>query len=172
MATPIEDAPRSSGNGDPRCSSVANPIVVHVPTEDEGTRHHDRSHTELETLTTRYNDETPDGQEAEAPRTTLHGISEMTKELMHNAVVKSTHRKYRCIEQKWLAYCQKNDMDPNKQGTVGFLNFLSHCYENKAKWGYLRSFIPALAKYTKDVNMPLVKQLMRGVFKLRPPVAR
>ena len=96
----------------------------------------------------------------------------MTKQLMDNAVVKSTHSKYRCIERKWLAYCRKHHMDPNNQGTVGFLNFLSDCYKNKAKWGYLRSFVPALAKYTKEVNMPLVKRLMRGVFKLRPPVAR
>ena len=63
-------------------------------------------------------------------------------------------------------------MDPYSQGTEQFLNFLSFSFKNKAKWGYLRSFVPALAKYTRKVNMPMVRQLLRGAFKLRPPVAK
>ena len=96
----------------------------------------------------------------------------MTQQLMENAIVTSTRKKYKCIEKKWLRYCEDRSINPTSQGTVTFLNFLSFSYKNKAKWGYLKSFVPALAKYTRQVNMPLVRRLLRGFFKLRPPVAR
>ena len=102
----------------------------------------------------------------------MHGLSKMTEHLMHNALVPSTRKKYASIEKKWLSYCSDRGMDPMMQGTVEFLNFLSFCFGNKSKWGYLRSFVPALTKYTRMVNMPMVKRLLKGVFKLRPPVAR
>ena len=151
---------------------VADPIVVYSTREDEAQKRDDIENIQFQIDTPRDIRQTSNGEKIEATGSNLHGMSDLTRHIMENAVVPSTRNKYKCIEKKWLLYCRDRGMDPMSQGTVVFLNFLSFSYQNKAKWGYLKSFIPALTKYTKQVNMPMVRRLLRGVFKLRPPVAR
>ena len=59
-----------------------------------------------------------------------------------------------------------------KQQTYFFLNFLAEGYKRNLKWGTLRSYVPALHKYLKYVDIFQVRRLLKGVFNLRPPVAR
>ena len=59
-----------------------------------------------------------------------------------------------------------------RQETYVFLNFLADGYERNLKWGTLRSYVPALHKYMGFVDIFQVRRLLKGVFNLRPPVAR
>ena len=59
-----------------------------------------------------------------------------------------------------------------QQETYTFLNFLADGFERNLKWGTLRSYVPALQKYMKFVDIFQVRRLLKGVFNLRPPVAR
>ena len=151
-------------------TNMADPIVVHHFGADEDLPRCEN--IKFTIVPSRYHGQAPHGEKTATPSDTLLGLSESSKELIHNALVPATHKKYECIEKKWLSYCTMMGMDPYSQGTEQFLNFLSFSFKNKAKWGYLRSFVPALAKYTRKVNMPMVRQLLRGAFKLQPPVAK
>ena len=59
-----------------------------------------------------------------------------------------------------------------RQETAEFLNFLAEAFERKLKWATLRGYVPALSRYLRYVDILQVKRLLKGVFNLRPPVAR
>ena len=59
-----------------------------------------------------------------------------------------------------------------QQQTYFFLNFLAEGYQRNLKWGTLRSYVPALHRYLKYVDIFQVRRLLKGVFNLRPPVAK
>ncbi len=92
--------------------------------------------------------------------------------LISSSTRASTKTKYRSIERQWLQHCVSLNIDPELQTTNVFINFLAVKYEKNLKYGTLRSYIPALTKYIKQVDMNKVRSLLRGVYNLRPPVAK
>ena len=95
-----------------------------------------------------------------------------SKMLVENALRSSTRKKYTSIKNKWLAHCNRLGLDPMAQDTIVFLNFMAEGYEKKLRWGTLRSYVPALMPFLKHVDIYQVRQLLRGVFNNRPPVAK
>ena len=92
--------------------------------------------------------------------------------LIDNATRPTTKKKYKSIDNNWVSYCRKANIDPFNQETDVFLNFLATNYERKLRWGTLRTYVPALRPYLRKVDVYQVRQLLRGIFNLRPPVAK
>ena len=102
----------------------------------------------------------------------MQRTSSVVSKLMNNCLRKNTRAKYRSIEKSWRLYCSRLGLDPMKQETYVFLNFFAEGYERNLRWGTLRSYVPALHKYMKYVDIFQIRRLLKGVFNLRPPVAR
>ena len=98
----------------------------------------------------------------------------MRDSILHNSLRSSTHKSYDSKERKWLKFCRIHNIDPHNQGTDVFLNFIAWIFRNKGKWGYIKGFPPALAKYfnNKYIDRTQVSWMLKGIFNLRPPVSR
>ena len=92
--------------------------------------------------------------------------------LISNATRSSTKAKYKSIQNKWKKHCQTLGVEPMQQRTEVFLNFVASEYERNLRWGTLRSYVPALRPFLKKLDVYQVRQMLRGIFNKRPPVAR
>ena len=146
--------------------------MVHVGAEDESTGVPDTDNIEFTIITTGNSDEASDGTEVEITGVPVQRMSAVVQQLMDSCIRKQTRSKYQSIQKAWKSYCARLGLDPMKQETYVFLNFLAEGYERNLKWGTLRSYVPALHKYMKYVDIFQVRRLLKGVFNLRPPVAR
>ena len=99
-------------------------------------------------------------------------MSELAVMLIGHAHRKGTKTKYKSVQRAWIRYCKDLRIDHTKPDTFTFVNFLASGFERKLKWGTLRSYVPALSSYLRHVDIYQVRKLLRGVFNLRPPVAR
>ena len=148
--------------------------TVLVPVGPQNSDKRESNHADIE-----FNIESPwDGQDAsDGTQTEVTGVpvqraSPIVQMLLTNCIRKQTRSKYNSIQKAWMKYCNDLGVDPMKQSTGFFLNFLAEGYQRNLKWGTLRSYVPALHKYLKYVDIFQVRRLLKGVFNLRPPVAR
>ena len=144
--------------------------LVPVGKEDEDFRD---NHTEQQPATaTRNKGQAPVITETTSSSISLQRVSTAAQKLIDSAIRNTTKMKYRSIERAWLRHCQEKDVDPMQQDTSEFLNFLAAGYERRLMWATLRGYVAALSKYMKHVDILQVRRLLKGVFNLRPPVAK
>ena len=91
---------------------------------------------------------------------------------------KQTQDNYNVYLNKWVAFCKKEDINPFNCEFKHGLKFLSHLFNNGAKYGYIAGARSALSavipkvdgtKFGKD---PKVKRFVKGVFRLRPQLPK
>ena len=105
----------------------------------------------------------------------MEGPVPLTKEaydLINGATRVGTKRKYNSIVGKWTRYCQRFGYDL-MASTNNFANFIAAEFtDRQLRYSYLRSYQSALKPYMGKVNMNTVRQLLKGIYNARPPVAR
>ena len=151
---------------------MANTVVVHVGPQDSDQKTSYNDDIQFDVDSPWDNKDTPDGAKIEVTGVPVQRMSQIARTLMTNCIRKQTRSKYTSIQKAWLKYCNDLRVDPMQQRTYFFLNFLAEGFQRNLKWGTLRSYVPALHKYLKYVDIFQVRRLLKGVFNLRPPVAR
>ena len=151
---------------------MANPIMVPGSHENESGSNVNNDDKEHDFTVTRNNKDSSNGTQTPAVGSSSNRLSVTSKMLVDSALRPCTKKKYTSIKNKWIAHCRRLGLDPMAQDTIVFLNFMAEGYEKKLRWGTLRSYVPALRPFLKHVDIYQVRQLLRGVFNNRPPVAK
>ena len=174
MADAQQDEAGPRGAGDRSGTVMADSILVSPTTEDESQGIENNPDTEQQIVIAGDVGSPSTREEVEAPGTAVHSLAELRDSILHNSLRSSTHKSYDSKERKWLKFCRIHNIDPHNQGTDVFLNFLAWIFRNKGKWGYIKGFPPALAKYfnNKYIDRTQVSWMLKGIFNLRPPVSR
>uniref|UniRef100_A0ABD2W283 Core-binding (CB) domain-containing protein n=1 Tax=Trichogramma kaykai TaxID=54128 RepID=A0ABD2W283_9HYME len=87
---------------------------------------------------------------------------------------KSTMKHYKSSLQKWISYCDINNIDPYNPAAVSVISFLTKRFKESLSYSSInsdKSAIPLIS--TNEMgNDKLVKRFMKGSFKSRPPVPK
>lgn len=106
------------------------------------------------------------------------GLSEKTAEIIINSWRPSTKKQYGTYLQKWLLFCDKEQVDKFAPSVNNMLKFLMNLFENGLGYSAINtaksavsSFIYLVSKVQlgKDI---LVKQFMKGVFNKKPALPK
>ena len=140
--------------------------------QDVGTKVSENRNLKHEVDFTRYDDTAPHGPKTPSAGSNVHRMSNTAIMLLDRAIRNTTKTKYKSKEKKWLTHCKHHNIHPNTQDTYAVLNFFALEYERKLKWSTIRAYVPALSDYLRKVDMVQIRRLLRGIFNLRPPVAK
>ena len=177
MADFVKTGGRQGGKGDDDCTILANTILVHEDHEHEDVQPLDDQQCSSIITGDRYFP--PISTKAEATSGNVLGdghdkpeMSDTARHLIQKATRKSTERKYDSIRRKWYSYCLKKGYDYKKADTTSIVNFIGEEYDRDLKYSTLKSYIPALQKYTKNIDLDVVNKVLKGIFNARPPTAK
>ena len=172
MACYRQIATGSCGGGDHDYTKMADTIVV--PNNNEDDQRQTNGNRKQQPGVTWYGQEASSDKDETAcsSRQLEEGVfSERALQLIDDSTRMSTKTKYESIRRKWQGYCEKNDVG-EMATTVTFGNFIALEYDRNLKYTYLRSYRSALQDYVKNVDMNVIKKLMKGIHNHRPPTAR
>lgn len=97
---------------------------------------------------------------------------------MNSSWADKTQASYKCQIKKWETYCKQKQVDPYSASFHLGVEFLADMFENNAKHGSIATARSALSTLLPTVNGctfgkdPMVKRLMKGVFKRRPSLPK
>ena len=106
------------------------------------------------------------------------GISEETKELLLGSWKSGTRSSYDSAWNKWSSWCSSREIDPFSAPLAAILDFLTWMYKEGYQYRTLnvhRSAISSVLPYIDGVpigQLPIVKQLMKGVLQNNPPLPK
>lgn len=108
----------------------------------------------------------------------LEGMSSQAKSLIIDSLAPGTRKQYRSALRAWDLYCQ-DTATPNRPSPISVVNYLSTLTESKAfsTIATHKAAICFLADQHYKVSPPLrddnlIRRLMRGLFRRKPPGAR
>ena len=108
----------------------------------------------------------------------LQGHSPDTISIVLASWRESTKSQYQCSLNKWMSYCNANDINILSPSIPQVLDFLSKLYDDNASYSTINTAKSALSSFLyldKDIpfgQLPLVKRFMKGVFEQRPSFPR
>ncbi|XP_049886293.1 uncharacterized protein LOC126380737 [Pectinophora gossypiella] len=86
----------------------------------------------------------------------------------------NTIKQYDTCLKKWFAYCHQNNLNTYNTSVTNVLSFLTHIYNEGAKYGTLNSCRSALSLLLgqKIINNDFINRFLKGVFNLRPTLPK
>jgi hypothetical protein len=105
-------------------------------------------------------------------------FSESTRNILLAAWRKNTSSAYSSAWNKWVSWCDRRKVNPLSAPLSAILEFLKDLFEEGKEYRTLnvyRSTLSTLLPETDSFTVgshPLVSQLLKGVFHLRPPEPR
>ncbi|XP_071137063.1 uncharacterized protein [Mytilus edulis] len=106
------------------------------------------------------------------------GISEETKELLLGSWKSGTRSSYDSAWNKWSSWCSSREIGPFSAPLAAILDFFTWMYKEGYQYRTLnvhRSAISSVLPYIDGVpigQLPIVKQLMKGVLQNNPPLPK
>jgi len=106
------------------------------------------------------------------------GISEEAKELLLGSWKSGTRSAYDSAWHKWSGWCHTREIDPFSTSVAAVLDFLAWMYKEGYQYRTLnvhRSAISSVLPHFDGVpvgQLPIVKQLMKGVLQKNPPLPK
>ena len=105
-------------------------------------------------------------------------ISESTRNILLAAWRKNTTSTYSSAWNKWVSWCEQREINPLSARLSSILEFLKDQFEEGKAYrtinvyrSTLSALLPEIDKFTVGSH-PLVSQLLKGIFNLRPPEPR
>ena len=136
-------------------------------------------HKEHPTISPRYQPGAPISPQAEVVGLLSVGdvdpgipMSATVEDLIKKSTRGKTKAKYKTIRQKWIRYCEEKGQDLMAADTNVFLNFVGDEFDRGLKYSTIKNYISPLKVFMGNVDMSLVKQVLKGVFNIRPPTAK
>ena len=171
MACHLQVGTGHGGGGDHSYTKVVDSVLV--PTSNEKGHRGAYPDQEQKPHITRYTEEAPDGKnDSSGSEVQLEGqLSVRAKELINEATRPSTKIKYQCIVNKWTTYCSKMGCS-EVATTATFSIFLAIEFDRELKHTYLMQYKSVLRSFIKNVDMSVIKQILKGIHNKRPPKAR
>ena len=108
-----------------------------------------------------------------------HDLSQQVKTLLEKSWTNGTKKQYAPYINKWLSYCLKHHLDPVNSPVTKGADFLADLfYSTKLEYSAMNTARSALSAILEPVDgltfgkQPLIKRLLRGIFKERPTLPR
>ena len=106
------------------------------------------------------------------------GVSKQASELLVASWRDSTKSAYNSCWKHWASWCNEQQIDPFCAPVENIANFLSSLFEKGYEYRTVNSYRSSISAFHSEVNgqkvgqLPLIKQIMKGVFNSRPPMPR
>lgn len=159
-----------------------------VPNSDEDSRGNPQVHlsapgNDLLALTPESTASTPsqanpDGFEGVRKSLRKQQISERATNIILQSWRSGTKKQYNIYINKWSKFCREKQIN-NVQTSIGYaLDFLTELFDNGSSYSTINTARSALSTLilvdgrTNFGSHPLVVRFMKGIFNVRPPVAR
>ena len=106
------------------------------------------------------------------------GLSDGAKRLLEQTRRPGSKRTYATPWEKWVSWCEPNELDPVQASVENIANFLSEIHETPVEYATLNVYRSAISAYHPQIEgykvgqHPMIKELMRGAFNAKPPKPR
>ena len=106
------------------------------------------------------------------------GVSEKASAVILNSWRGTTQKQYQVYLKKWYSFCSKRGFDPCSVSPVKALDFLAELFEQGLGYSALNTARSALSQVLAPQagvlfgELPLTKQIMKGVFQVKSSLPR
>lgn len=102
------------------------------------------------------------------------GLEKDTIEILINSLTESSVKQYNSHLKYWWNFCSQRSIDPYRAEDKIILRCLTQRFKESASYSTLNSTRAAIAKINSISNTQssLLKEFFKGVFHLRPPMAK
>ena len=105
---------------------------------------------------------------------TSEALPESVTNILQAAWRPSTHTKYQNSAKKWQMFCKQRKIDPYNASLNQVLIFLSHFFEKGHAFKTIVGYVTVIKKHIifNNRDQMAIKQFLKGVFNLRPPIKK